>query len=289
MGKRRSTNTVPNTQSRSQNLISLREEVTGKKQMKGEARATRSTNMKAILRHEHSQNLAVWAGQDASMPSLAAFFGQRLAADGEAAGIVPDPSLFSCQRCETILQPGFNCTIRIEKNSVKAQRSSKKLDSLLTQNNVVYKCHFCSYKNLKRGTQKGHMKEIYPVKPTLIQKLQLSNPAKSILHSCVFNTKEGTTKCQDEIQKVDGITNSPVTPMVRPAATLLDRNKRKRNKSRTPKPSEFENKSAIADLDKTLSASSKRRKSWTTLKEIVESNERDTNRQITNLKIPFGL
>ena len=82
-----------NTPPKFQKTISLREEASGKKQTKGG-----STNVKAVLKHEHLQNLAVWASGEASIPSLASLFGHRLAADGEASAIFPDPSFFPCQR-----------------------------------------------------------------------------------------------------------------------------------------------------------------------------------------------
>lgn len=63
-------------------------------------------------------------------------------------------------RCETILQPGSNCNIRIEKNTAKKRRRHKK-GSNLTQNVVAYYCHYCSCRNIKRGTPKGHMKVLY--------------------------------------------------------------------------------------------------------------------------------
>ncbi|XVF10609.1 hypothetical protein REPUB_Repub07fG0197300 [Reevesia pubescens] len=153
MGKRGGgTKKAANTPFKFQNPISLREEASGKKQTKGG-----STNVKAVLKHEHLQNLAIWASGEASIPSLASFFGHRLAADGEASAIPPDPSFFPCQRCETILQSGFNWTVRIEKNQAKARHRHKK-PHILTQNSVVYNCHICSHRNLKRVTPKGHMK-----------------------------------------------------------------------------------------------------------------------------------
>nr|KYP67288.1 hypothetical protein KK1_013612 [Cajanus cajan] len=56
---------------------------------------------------------------------------------GEATGVPPDPSLMTYQRCETVLQPDSNSTIR-----------RKKTDNI-AQNNIVYKCH-----------PKGHVKDL---------------------------------------------------------------------------------------------------------------------------------
>ncbi|XP_071917599.1 uncharacterized protein [Coffea arabica] len=68
----------------------MREESSGKKQS--------SVNPKSMLKLDHLKNLAIWATAEASVSSLGAFFGYRLAATAEALGVPPDPSLFSCQR-----------------------------------------------------------------------------------------------------------------------------------------------------------------------------------------------
>lgn len=56
-------------------------------------------NPRSLLRLEHLQNLASWATEEASIPSLAAFFGRQFASSAEALGVPLDPSaLFQCQR-----------------------------------------------------------------------------------------------------------------------------------------------------------------------------------------------
>ena len=82
------------------NSISLREEITGKKQSKG----GNFINFKSMLKLEHLQKLATWASGEAAIPSLGAFFGQRLAAVTKATGMPPNHSLFSCERLD------FLCT-----------------------------------------------------------------------------------------------------------------------------------------------------------------------------------
>lgn len=93
MGKRGGAKRPPNLSSAtpSHKQLSLREQNTGKKQAK-------TINVKSKLKLEHLQNLATWAGGEASVPSLAAFFGHQLAAANESLGLQPDPSLFSCLR-----------------------------------------------------------------------------------------------------------------------------------------------------------------------------------------------
>lgn len=93
MGRRGGAKRTGNTAYGSNNTISLREELTGKKQTKGPA-----VNAKSALKLEHLQRLAVWAGGEASVPSLGAFFAHTLASAQEALGVPPDPSLFTCQR-----------------------------------------------------------------------------------------------------------------------------------------------------------------------------------------------
>ncbi|GAA0149053.1 hypothetical protein LIER_36857 [Lithospermum erythrorhizon] len=134
--------------------LSLREEAAGRKKQ--------NVHKSVMLKLDHLKNVASWASTEACIPPLAAFFGQRLAASAEALVVPPDPSLFYCQWCESILRPGYNCTVRIEKNHSKIRRHKK--SSIPSQNNVSYKCHFCAYRNLIRGTPKGHMKVICPHK-----------------------------------------------------------------------------------------------------------------------------
>ncbi|XP_010912339.1 uncharacterized protein [Elaeis guineensis] len=120
-------------------------------------------NARSVLRLKHLQKMATWAGMEASVPPLSAFFGHLLAAHAEAAGAPVDPFPFPCERCETILQPGYNCTIRIDKNEIKA-RPRKRL-YISTQNNIIYKCHFCSHRNLKGGMPTSPVKEPLARKP----------------------------------------------------------------------------------------------------------------------------
>ncbi|XP_059276201.1 uncharacterized protein LOC132030539 [Lycium ferocissimum] len=131
-------------------------------------------NPKSMLKLDHIKNLATWASGEASIPSLGPFFGQRLAASTELLGVPPDPSLFTCQRCESILQAGYYCTARIEKNKRKA-RKKHKTSGIPPKNCVVYECHFCSHRNLKRGTPRGYVKTLFPAKP----KTSRADPAKS--------------------------------------------------------------------------------------------------------------
>ncbi|XP_030551646.1 uncharacterized protein LOC115756102 [Rhodamnia argentea] len=283
MGKKRGGGRSTNQTASHSSSITLREETTGRKQpSKGEAHA----NPKSILKLQHLRKLAEWTGREASIPSLSAFFGRRLASVGESLRVPPDPSLVSCQRCETVLQPGYNCTIRIEKNRPKSQRRRRKPFNA-TQNVVVYMCHFCSHRNLKRGTDKGHMKELCPMKAKSTS--QLKPPQSEPLVSCGQSmgsgrgdeTKEASQMSSPAV-KVDTLAKvSPPTPLTK---TLLDGKRQKRSRSGAKRQTQPES----ADAEATAGASSKRRrKSWTSLKEIAESSEHGTSRNIASLKIPF--
>ncbi|KAJ7952308.1 RNAse P, Rpr2/Rpp21 subunit [Quillaja saponaria] len=266
--------------------ISLREESTGKVERKG------GVNTKSMLKFDHLQKLAVWSSAEASITSLAAFFGNRLASVGEAMGIPPSPSLFPCQRCETVLQPGHNCTIRIEPNRAKA-RNKRKKSLKLTQNNMVYKCHFCSHLNLKRGAPKGYMKEIYPAKTkSSVSKAQKTMLFKSSELEKGIGSKDGLNEqdllASPAVQGDIPIMESPATPSLRNVTTLLETKRRKRSASK--KAAGPAGITAPADAEKTGGSSSKRRrKSWTSLKEIAQSSGHDNSRSVANLTIPFFL
>ncbi|KAK3434349.1 hypothetical protein EUGRSUZ_D01846 [Eucalyptus grandis] len=261
--------------------ITLRQETAG---LKPPGKGGAPANPKSVLKLQHLRRLAEWTGREGSVPSLSAFFGRRLASAGESLGVPPDPSLVSCQRCETVLQPGYNCTIRIEKSRAKTRRRQRK-PVTLTQNNVVYMCHFCSHRNLKRGTAKGHMKELYPVEAKSISKPVKSAPPVSYGQGMGSGrgdeTKEESQMSSPAV-KVETLAKvSPSTPLTK---TLLDGKRQKRSRSGAKRPTQPES----ADAEATAGASSKRRKkSWMSLKEIAESSEHGASRNIASLKIPF--
>ncbi|KAL3635554.1 hypothetical protein CASFOL_020101 [Castilleja foliolosa] len=265
--------------------MTMRDQSSGKKQV--------NVNAKTMCKLDHLKSIAVWASTEASVPSLGAFLGERLAATTEALGLRADPSLFVCERCETTLQPGSNCTVRIEKNKSKARRHKSKKSNLNTQNNVVYTCHFCSHRNLMRGTPKGYVNKLCPPKA----KPQLT--AKSDVDKCPILT-EATTNIADvsitdtiALSTVEGQekldTRSPATPLPISGLSLLDSKMRKRNRSNAKKVAEPKTSLTEADEEKSKQGASKRRrKTWTSLKEIAQSGGIDNSKkQLTNLTIPF--
>ncbi|MED6149454.1 hypothetical protein PIB30_062629 [Stylosanthes scabra] len=257
--------------------VSLREEATGKIHIKA------SANAKSLAEVEHLEKIAVWATHEAQIPSLGAFYGQLLATVAEANGITPDSSLMTCQRCETVLHPGFNSTVRIEKNRSKHRGTHKR-----SQNNVVYKCHFCLHHNVKRGTPKGHMKGLCPSKT---KPSSVSTPAtKSITNEssklekgiiCEDNAKEADASASRVADKDVSFVDSPATPSGISSTTS------KKRKSKTTL--EGSSVSAKTEASKTQGTKSKKRKrTWTSLKEHALSNDCD-NSDVANLKIPFVL
>ncbi|KAG8374954.1 hypothetical protein BUALT_Bualt10G0049200 [Buddleja alternifolia] len=273
-GRKKGPNAAHVPQSRSS--MTLREELTGKKQG--------NVNAKTMCKLDHIKNLAVWTANKASVPSLGAFFGQRLAATTEALGLRADPSVFVCERCESVLQPGQNCTVRIEKNKSKTRHRRKK-SNLTTQNSVVYRCHFCSHRNLMRGTPKGYVKAICPPKAKPPSK---SEPTTSAIEERTTILAKGTSG----LAKVDTValpevvgqnleTSGPATPLPATCLSLLDSKRRKRSRSVAKKAAEPE----TDDAEKSLHESSKRRrKTWTSLKEIASSEH---GKKLSNLTIPF--
>ncbi|XP_073304704.1 uncharacterized protein [Primulina huaijiensis] len=266
--------------------MTLREEATGKKQG--------NVNARTMSRIDHLKSLALWAATEASIPSLGAFFGQRLTASTEAVGVRSDPSLFFCERCESILQPGDNCTIRVEKNKPNKGHRPKK-SAIAVQNNVVYNCHFCSHRNVMRGTPKGYIQEISP--PKTKQPSRLDDAYHVVERSSSLT--QPTPTAVEINNKTDVVAfpitarqslepSSPSTPLPTTGISLLDAKRRKRNRRSAKKVAEPEGSSTAADTEKSRCTSSKRRrKSWTSLKEIADSAEHDTVKRFTNLTIPF--
>lgn len=273
-GMKKGSNSAPGSQPRGPMM--LREESNGRKHG--------NVNAKTMCKIDHLKNLALWAAAEASIPSLGAFFGERLAATNEALGLRSDPSLFVCERCESILQPGTNCTVRIEKNKSKGRRRQKK-SNLKAQNNLVYRCHSCSHRNLIRGTPNGYVKEICPPKPKPTLKSKKAGENRLSLGNAT------TTIDSDALSPLDGQnldTSSPATPLPTTSLSFLESKRRKRNRSSAKKVAEPQSSAAAADLEKSSHASSKRRKkSWTSLKEIAESSGQDIGKKLTDLTIPF--
>lgn len=281
MGKKGSSKkAVPASTSGPQMLVTIREASTGKKH----------TNVKSSFKLQHIKNLAVWATRDAAVPSLGAFFGHHFAAPSEALGTPVDPSLFTCQRCESILHPGHNCTIRIETNKTNARHKLKK-SNRYPRNNVVYTCHFCSHRNMKRGTPrdpsppKAHKRVPEPNQKTRNTVSSYGMTKDNVVANAITTGDEPRGKMGIVEVKDDPAASGPATPLT--TMTLLESKMKKRNRSGAKKTTASE-----SVTEKSVNTSNRRRrKSWSSLKEIAESNDNDNdnNRRFMNLTVPFPL
>lgn len=138
------------------------------------------------------------------------------------------------------------------------------------------------------------MKELCPPKAKLPSKSDLAklNGDKFAKAEVITASKDAAVSKVDQIvsQEItcsDPVNDSPTTPMTK-VGTLLDTKRRKRNRSGSKKSAESESSSVPADSEKVSIASSKRkRKSWTSLKDIAERSEQDSSCNFANLSIPF--
>ena len=149
---------------------------------------------------------------------------------------------------------------------------------------------------MKRGTPKEHIKGICPSKDK--SSLESTPSTKSITHES--SKLEKGNICKDEANEVDvfasqvvtkdvSLVDGPATPSSVSTTTSLEGKKRMRNSSTSKKAVETVSMSAKSEVSKTQSTASKRRKrSWTSLKEIAQSNNHE-NSHVANLTIPFFL
>ncbi|KAG6541445.1 hypothetical protein Mapa_017117 [Marchantia paleacea] len=115
-----------------------------------------SGNHAGYLKVQYLAQIANWAST--TVPNLGAYFGQRLAAASEALSIPPPTPHSLCQRCETVLHVGENCSVRVTKAPKKWRKAKVKGGDAGVKNALVYNCHFCKFGNKKPGTAKGHVK-----------------------------------------------------------------------------------------------------------------------------------
>ncbi|KAL1541820.1 hypothetical protein AAHA92_25994 [Salvia divinorum] len=243
-----------------------------------------NVNAKTTCKIDHLKGLALWAAE-ASVPSLGAFFGERLSATNEALGVRGSSSLFVCERCESILQPGNNCGVRIEKNNKSKGRHWRRRSTATVQNNIVYRCYFCSHQNTMRGTPNGYVKEMCPPKPKpppSLKNVRENHPSSGN----ATTTVECSALLPLDGQDLEG--SSLATPLSKTGLSLLDSKRRKTNRPGTKRADEPRISSAAADTEKSTQASRKRRKrAWTSLKEIAESSGQDVGKKFTNSMVPF--
>lgn len=176
----------------------------------------------------------------------------------------------SLNRCESILQPGKNCTILIDMNKSKGRRRWK-ISNPTVENVIIYRCHFCSHQNLIRGTPKGY------VKATLNSEKPRENQ-----HSSGCRKVKSNASLPLDGQNLER--NSPATTLPTVSLSVLDLKRRKRNRSSAKKVGEPRISSAAEDLESSIQVSSKRReKSWPSLKEIAESSGQNVGKKTHGL------
>ncbi|PKA52571.1 hypothetical protein AXF42_Ash001552 [Apostasia shenzhenica] len=208
----------------------------------------KDTDVISILKFKHLQRLATWAGGVGGIPPLSALFGWKLAANAEASGIPMDKSSVLCQRCECVLQPGFNCTIRIEKSKNKKKQPNN--SCTLPQNNIIYKCNFCSHINLFRGTAKGHMKDLISTRNMKPDNVSIS--------------KLDCSRAQH--------LSDPSTPITSLQKPVIFSNKNKKMSGLKQRKLKLNGNSSEV-IESSKGSTRKKRKTWSSLKDKVEEAE----------------
>ncbi|XP_042409652.1 uncharacterized protein LOC121998697 isoform X1 [Zingiber officinale] len=259
-------------------------------------------DMSCILKTQHLQRLAAWASQEARISPLAALLGQKLASEAEASSIPLDSSIFLCERCETVLQPGTNCTIRIVKVANKKRRRTEK-SRRPCQNKVTYTCHFCSHQNQTWGTAKGQVhalvasQQVQTPKPDSCNSISHSKDkcSKGIMISKELQHDAGRQNPSNPEAQSEPKSSTPERKVaesqcsVTPSIKLASKSSKKSN-SGCSRPDKVRSNSAGDDasgkLTGTGSRKQQRRRSMS-LRKMVENDFKEKN--VTNFAIPFHL
>ncbi|MQL83405.1 hypothetical protein Taro_015902 [Colocasia esculenta] len=263
--------------------VTLREENAGRKHVEPHA----------ILRLQHLQRLAIWAARKGSMSPLAAHYGRLLAAHAQREGIPLDRSIASCQRCETIFQPGYNCTIKLEKDA-NGSRYDRKPGIL--RNNVVYTCHICSHRNLRKGTLKGHVKNLLasrPISKTNLADSTIGKSDKDVIVANLSDRYDGfvcgkphfDVKCSPEKEVARNILaqDSPMTPSNKASEKKME----EKTAAESIKASNTGHCCCTTRSGKGSMPIRKRRKGWSSLRQIALSSDHMKQQQFDNSAIPF--
>lgn len=237
---------------------------------KGILNVSSLSNANIVKKMQHLQRLAVWAAGEGGIPPVGALLGAHLASTGEVSGIPPpDSPFFTCERCETILQPGINCSVRVLNHPQKARHKPRAFSKFV--NVVVYSCNFCSHKNMKPGTHKDYLKRKALEMPT--PAMQKKPPKKIIFKQmekrCDGSSVLGSTATKKRKQK--GLS----TPK-----ELVSSNQRPHFSGNSP------STSMLTNLPSTTKK--RKRKGFSTLKELASSNQRPSPSfsNLNALKIP---
>ena len=111
--------------------------------------------------------------------------------------------LFSrCDRCESILLVGSNCSVRVKPRKTASSSRRRARQPL---NSIVYSCHYCSFENLKPGTQKSYVKqklsELVSCKNKLTEEIQVVNV-----------TAPAALSQAKKVGGIEAFPSSPITP-----------------------------------------------------------------------------
>ncbi|KAK8939069.1 hypothetical protein KSP39_PZI010921 [Platanthera zijinensis] len=276
---RRNKNSYPNFKPGICKGATLREEKSGKKH----------ADVSLILKMKHLQKLAVWAGGEGGIPPLGALFGYQLAANAETSGVPLDQSSFYCRRCESILQPGFNCTIRIEKCKNKKRKRSNEETSVPSQNNVVYTCNFCYHRNVMKGTTKGHLKPLISSR-----QLTRSECVSGSKGRCSLDAAATTENARPDEKILMSRSKGSFSSKPKDSITVGDLSAQKtplQNSgvlSNELKARRLQFSSNGSEPSGSAKGSGRRkRKAWSSLKDIVERKDAETDQSVSKLVIPF--
>ncbi|KAL3690711.1 hypothetical protein R1sor_004362 [Riccia sorocarpa] len=219
-----------------------------------------SGNQAGFLKAHYLAKVAEWAA--ATVPNLGAFFGQRLAAASEALAIPPPTSYSLCQRCETVLKVGENCSVLVTKAPKKWRRLKSKGAGAGAgvKNAIVYHCYFCKFDNKTPATAKAYAKaklaQPGPQMKTSGSSKQTQSAAGTKAPSTVATQAKNpgsskTSAAVPEARKVAQVA-AVSTPIGKPLSAFV-------SSPMTP--------SSVADA--TTGGKKRKRKGWSTLKEMA--------------------
>ncbi|KAG8038608.1 hypothetical protein GUJ93_ZPchr0254g2866 [Zizania palustris] len=268
--------------------VSIREENSGK---------TRA-DAASLLRLQHLQRLAAWACGEAGVAPVSALLGRRLAGEAEAAGIPLGASTFVCQRCETVLQPGFNCTIRlsVERNENEEMPTPNLLnDSLegvvslsveLNQSATATEQEDISQKTVVSITDGKCIKETESITAVKIKVCE-----SDVLLKAEFPV--GSTFVTPQKRKLMDVMDPKDSAELLETRSMQtkkgERSGSVNGKAPTPSTKCAPNNKPVASGSSQTSGSSRKRarKGWTTLKQIAEKEELERKEKMGSFVIPF--
>eukprot|EP00250_Pteridium_aquilinum_P013190 c2118_g1_i1 orf=138-2072(+) len=156
-----------------------------------------SISSAASAQLRHLQEVAAWAS--AVVPPLGAFLGSHLASTSEHLGCPPPSSPhINCQRCESILQVGVNCSVRVRSRKLK-KRGTVTKGVTAPINSIIYTCQYCAFENVKPGTSKAYVKT----------KLSEVAPCRKLSEPCQKLNDSMAEVCQPANTTNDELISSP--------------------------------------------------------------------------------